>query len=761
MMRTKFLYAGWWVSFVILIGFYVILRFSAWPELDNFQRHEYSHEIYDRNGVLLKVTSLEEGLRRIYTDLDDIPDVVERIFIAAEDSRFYFHPGVDPAAVIRAYFQNKLSHKIVSGASTISMQLAGIIMAREKSYSGKIGEIFDALRLESRLSKYQILELWLNNIPFSFQIEGVSAASLKFLGRHLSLMNTESSLLLAVIPRSPAALNPLRNREASIAAAAGLALKSGLYGIRNPDAFNDIVENLRKVLNQSELFYWPDITPHFSLFTEGQIRSNPVRGRINTSLDSHLNGILEDRINYYLSVSTDNRITNGAGIIIDNMSGEILAYVGSADFRDKKNSGQIDGVRILNQPGSTLKPFLYALAIEEGFRPNSVLPDIPRQMGGPEAYMPMNFDRSFHGPVLLRVALASSMNVPAVYMIDRLGVLNFADYLISLGFESIREQREYVGTGLALGNAEISLMELTCAFSIFPRGGFFLPVTPFSAHGPDNVVDKIMSKNEKLVMQPYTAGIICNILSDNNSRFPGFGAGSIMETKFEAMFKTGTSNQFQNIWALGATPEYTVGIWMGDFSGNTVIGRTGSSLPAAIAAEMLELIHVPNSKFGRVPDSLPIRLCSLSGLRPNEYTPASYIEFLPEGEVPAVSNWHVLSSDIRSENKKVIVNYPGEYRSWLEAKGRAGNISRESGAPKIVYPADNSVFFIDPAVPLSDQVVKVEGTGFFGEAVSVYVNETNVGFSENGSYYFGLQKGEWRIEFRNLKGSSAIEITVK
>ncbi len=765
MMRNRFLYTGWAGSLLLLSAAWLILRFLPYPELDSFIRQEYSLEIYDRNGVLLKVTPLKEGLRRIYRNLDDIPNVVQRVFLAAEDSRFYLHPGVDPLAVIRAFYQNKSAGRIVSGASTISMQLARIVSGRGKGYGGKIREIFDAVRLESRLSKQKILELWLNNIPFSFQTEGVAAASLKFLERELFSMNTESSVLLAVIPRSPASLNPLQNKESAISAAAEFALNTDISGKQNMTDIKDIADSLRKILDKKRGLIWPDITPHFSLYTEGQIESGQRTWRLDTTIDSHLNGILENRINYYLSISTDSRITNGAGLIIDNIGGEILAYVGSANFRDEVNSGQIDGVQILNQPGSTLKPFLYALAVEEGFRPNSVLPDIPQQLGGPEAYLPMNFDRSFHGPVLLRVALASSMNVPAVYMINRLGVLNFTDYLISFGFDSIRRQREYVGTGLALGNAEVSLMELTRAFSIFPGGGLFLSVTPFlnslSTGSSDNTAYKRKGGISNEVMKPYTAGIIRNILMDNNSRFPGFGADSIMDTGFDAMFKTGTSNQFQNIWALGATPEYTVGIWMGDFAGNTVIGRTGSSLPAAIVTEMLGLIHVPGSVFDPVPDSTPVRLCSLSGLLPNKYTPSTYLEFLPVNEMPEISNWHILGPDSGSENKAILTIYPEEYRSWLVLKNRSGMTSTGNGIAEIVYPADNSVFFIDPAVPLSDQILKIESAGFSGKITSVYINGLKIADINNGRYYFQLKKGEWEIEFRSSEGADRIRIVVR
>ncbi len=474
-------------------------------------------------------------------------------------------------------------------------------------------------------------------------------------------------------------------------------------------------------------------------------------------MDLNLNNILEDRINYYIATSGNSRITTGAGLIVRNVSGEILAYIGSANFNDNENSGQIDGVQILNQPGSTLKPFLYALAIEKGFLPNSVLLDIPSQLGGLEIYQPMNFDRTFHGPVLLRVALASSMNIPAVYMINRLGVLNFADYLIELGFESLKSQRENVGSGLALGNAEVSLFELVHGFLVFPNGGVLKNLTPFLYPNKNQYINKDKYLNE--IMKPYTAGIIRDILSDNNSRYPGFGEDNIMHTDFETMFKTGTSNQFQNIWALGSSPHYTVGIWMGDFSGNTVIGRTGSSLPAAIAAEMLELIHTEGSSFEDVPNSKKVRLCTLSGLIPNRYTPSTYFEYLPINAETEISDWHI--PDPGNPDNGILTVYPEEYSSWLELKDRSGIINTGSVFPKITYPLNNSVFYVDPAVPVSDQILKIESIGFSHKSVVVIINGITAGETESGTYNFELKKGKWEIEFRNKLASDRINIVVK
>jgi penicillin-binding protein 1C len=733
---------------VLMFAAILFLRYSEYPELENFRGQEYNLEIYDRDGVLIKIKPLTNGLRRIYRPLSEIPDIVEQIFILTEDSSFYLHPGFDPAAVIRALYQNKTSGRIVSGASTISMQLARIISGKTPGYKGKLIEIFNAIRLESRLGKREILELWLNNIPFSFQVEGVPAASLKFLGRDINFLDIESTLVLAVIPRSPASMNPIRNRDSSIKAASDLGVNLGLLD-------SSELNGIFKYQIPDTPHQWPDITPHFSLYTESILAntfpSNNYPVKIETSISARLNEDLQETINYYISISGDSRITNGAGIIINNRSGEILAYLGSANFNDNSNSGQIDGVQILNQPGSTLKPFLYALGIEMGYRPNSVLPDIPSKFGSTELYQPMNFDGKFHGPVLLRVALASSLNIPAVFMINSVGVDNFTDFLIKIGFKSLIRQREYVGTGLALGNAEVSLFELTRAFSIFPRGGKFLTLTPFKENSglPD------LNNHEKFSLKPYTAGIIQDILSDNNSRYMGFGENNIMDTSFDTMFKTGTSNQFQNIWAIGATPEYTVGIWMGDFSGNTVVGRTGSSLPARIVAEMLELIHTPELQFPEIPNSQAVNLCPLSGLIPNTYTPSIYTEFLPLYEQPEISNWHVSGPD-----NTVLTVYPADYTVWIEKNKLFGDIATDNSFIEILHPADNSVFFIDSSIPIDDQVLKISCEGFFPGELRVYVNGEYSGKTEDGNYNFILNKGTWNIEFRNAADSDIISFEV-
>ena len=269
------------------------------------------------------------------------------------------------------------------------------------------------------------------------------------------------------------------------------------------------------------------------------------------------------------------RISNASILVIDNKTGEPIVWAGNAQFFDEDHSGQSDGVLVRNQPGSSMKPFLYALALETDdehgnplFSPGTILADIPQEFGDEKLYIPSNFNNRYNGPVRFRVALASSLNVPAVYLLNTIGVDNYLNKLFELGFDSLKKSGKEADLGLALGAGEVSLKELVTAFAVFPRDG--------------------KDFNNRQIYHSDTARIICSILSDKAARALGFGYSQTFQTDYPAIFKTGTSNQYQDIVALGATKQYTVGVWMGNFSGQTVVGKTGSSLPAWVAKNFLQ-----------------------------------------------------------------------------------------------------------------------------------------------------------------------------
>jgi penicillin-binding protein 1C len=458
-----------------------------------------------------------------------------------------------------------------------------------------------------------------------------------------------------------------------------------------------------------------------------------------------------------LSTLRDNRVSNGAILAMENATGAIRVYVGSASWFNEEGGGKIDGVRTLNQPGSCLKPFLYALALDGGFGAADVLPDLPTVFGGREAYIPANFNRRFNGPVRFRVALASSLNIPAVYLLERLGVGAFEDYLVSLGFDSVAVRMGSHGTGLALGNAEVSLEELVRGFSVFPRGGS-LPVLRWIEGEDAGEPAESGGEPPRRVMSPYAAALVADILSDRASRFAGFGPAPSLSTEFTALFKTGTANQFQHIWALGATERFTVGVWMGNFSGETVVGRTGSSVPARIAADLLTAMEksagsFPNREQRDILSGLAeeVRICALSGMTAAPACPGAVTEWVPRDRIPPPCSWHGSGP----------VRYPPEYQAWIAERFRSGSV-RQGGSGSIRLPVPGSVYYMDPALPAEAQALRVETSGF-SPGAPVYVDGILQGtLNHAGVYALPLNRGQRRVSVEDGSGAAAaVEFEVR
>ncbi len=575
-------------AILILLAFFLLaVKFSPYKNLRDFRNRQISTRIYDAQGKLIQITAVENGIRREFFPLSEIPPLVQEAFIQSEDKKFYTHYGIDFAAILRAFFQNAREGRTVSGASTITMQLARIIKPNtNRTVLVKISEAFDALRLESRLSKSEILELYLNSVPFGFNTEGIASAARTFFSKTVDELTEEESLCLAVSVRRPSLYNPF------------------------------------KVSPTARKFTYPFEAPHFVRYISN-LPDSPVgkKAEVHTSLYLDLQNKAEDMLSRAVAEYSKNRLSNGAILVCDTQTGEILSWVGSSDFFDEEHNGQVDGVLSQQQPGSSMKPFLYALALENGFSPSSVLPDVPMEFGFEKLYAPQNFNNRFNGPVRLRVALASSLNIPAVCLLNEIGIEKYRKKLFELGFESLKNQD--TGLSIALGGAEVSIFEMTQAFSVFARDGVFVPLRAISHF--DTESNKTQSPNSAKSAQVFdmnTARIISDILSDKEERALGFGYNQAFSTPFPSMFKTGTANQYQNITALGATTKYTVGVWMGNFSGETVVGKTGSSIPAKIARDILVLLQGNKGEDFKKPSQFKkMRICSLSGKLASENCP--------------------------------------------------------------------------------------------------------------------------------------------
>jgi penicillin-binding protein 1C len=612
------------------------------------------------------------------------------------------------------------------------MQLARLIddethNPRNQSLGRKAAEAINALRLETRLSKNEILELYLNSLPFGFNTEGVTSAARTFFSGDLGMLSPSQVFCLAIIPRRPSLYNPLENTPACVAAAQELQTRFS----NNKKARSDwpllaaISEaDWQYTANSARRFAYPFELPHLIRHIGTITHNEPIpRSEIRLSVDLGLQHYLEGAIAGNVSQYYSSRLSNGAAIVINNETGEILAWVGSADFNNNEAAGQIDGVLALNQPGSSMKPFLYAMALENGFLPNMVIADVPMSFGENEVYLPRNFNNRFNGPMLFRASLASSLNIPAVYLLYRLGVLNYRGQLLSLGFDSLESSAEDAGLGLALGNAPVSLEELVRAFSVFPRDGVYLPLTTEQVTN-DRITER--QANSVRIFSADTARLICSFLSDSGARVLAFGSGANFRTSFPVIFKTGTANQYQSIVALGATPLYSAGVWMGNFTGETVIGRTGSSIPAAIVRDTLIVLQgssgIGNGHDFPEPEDWRLqRVCALSGMAPSNACPSVISEYIRHGEENEPCTWH------QTVNGRSEVIYPAEYQAWFTSASRQGSLDYGSRPLEILSPRDGFEYLSSPGIGRDEIPVEVIG----GSEDQLYVTINGGTFNSN------------------------------
>lgn len=734
--------------FLLWLAGRTALALIPFPQLEEFRRRPCSTRVYDREGRLVQVLALEDGLRREWYALSALPPRIAEVFIAAEDRGFYRHGGVDFGALFRAVFQNASAGRTVSGASTISMQLARMVFPRAPdapvTVAVKAAEAWRALRIEAKLSKEEILELYLNSVPFGMQAEGIGSAARTLFGRTPAQLSDAQIHLLAVLLRRPALYNPEKNPAASYSAAMEIGKHTGFAATR---------EEWESAVSVPARFSYPMRLPHLvnhirQQYAAAQKRMPP---ELRLSADAELTETAESLVNTLLEQYRNARLSQGAVLAIDHVNGEILCWSGGNFFRG--DAGQIDGVLVRNQSGSTMKPFLYALALEHGFLPASVLADIPMDFGSSQAYVPLNFNNRYNGPVLLRTALASSLNIPAVYLLWRLGVDNFMQTLAELGFASLAQERERTGLSLALGSGEVTLLELTRAFSVFARAGSLPELSYTLLPGGSTAPPAVQ------VFEPDTAAILCDMLSDGRARALGFGFAEVFRPPYPAIFKTGTSNQFQNILALGSTARYTAGVWMGNFTGETVIRETGSSIPARVVRALLDALteRYPESArpfpqphlFRKVP------VCALSGMAPGAYCPAVTEEFAPVGSASSrpLCSWHVL------QNGTVQVRYPAEYQRWLSGKNDAGSLAPASSL-RILYPADGAAFVFDPSIPPESQMLRVDAAGP-GRSAVLLVNGTPLEtVAPPFFWYVPLVQGDMHLEVRTEYPAAAASVTV-
>lgn len=700
--------------------------------------HFESLFLVDRHGALLReVLSSNEGRSR-WIELEHISPWVIKSLLHTEDRNFYRHRGLDVFALARAAWQNAQSGRIISGGSTLTQQLARQIYELPRQPLGKAVEMWLAMRLERSLSKPEILEQYLNRAPFGNQCFGIAAASRLYFNKPAAHLTLAESAFLVGLPQAPSAYDPFRHPARARARQKRVLQALLRSGVIDSLQFTAARQESLRVAQRPKNF----LAPHAcdlarELLAEERFTSTST---IRLTLDLAIQRNVEKILSNNLQLLARANVTNGAVLVLDNRSGEILALAGSGDYFDAEHDGQVNGALALRQPGSALKPFTYGLGLERGYTTASILADIPTNapiFAGGGDFTPTNYDGRFHGPVRLRTALACSYNVPVVRVLEPMGAELLLQRLRAAGFVSLRQNAQHYGLGLTLGNGEVSLLELTRAYLALANAGRVKNVRLFV----DEKFPALSGVAEQQVFSNEISFILGDILRDDAARAPAFGEGSVLDLPFACAVKTGTTKDFRDNWCVGFTNDYTVGVWLGNFDGSAMKKISGVAGAGPIFREAMLLLH---REFAPLPPTRPQRLskaaiCTASGALPGSFCPNRMDEiFLLDNAPSAACDWHrVIAAPEDKMNlsaqastpklrPRVALFYPALYQPWAKAEGIAQPLllsavidSRSIQHPatsnqqpasslQITFPDEGDIFKIDPILRPEFQTLLLE-----------------------------------------------------
>ena len=766
----------------VVVGLLVVLLGSAglgiraWlftdlPDVDDLDAglHTPSIRITDRYGRPLYEVMGEAKGRHTVVPLEAIPSECVQATIATEDANFYTNPGVDLLAVIRAVWINLRGGEVISGGSTITQQVARNLLLTpeeraERTLTRKLRESILAYRLARRYDKEDILALYLNQTYYGNLAYGIDAAARAYFGKSVSDLNLAECALLAGLPQAPALYDPLTNPDAARerqAVVLGLMTEKGFISEgaaeaarREPLAFASERYNLE--------------APHFVMSVYARLEEllppeTLRRGGlvVRTSLDLDWQHTAERIIHQQLEQLNDppgdeppHNAHNAALVALDPHTGQVLALVGSPDYFDPAISGSINLAIAPRQPGSTMKPFTYAVAFDptrpDPWTPATMVLDVRTSFITREgfAYTPLNYDRREHGPVLVREALASSYNIPAVIALNTIGVDSLLAFVARLGITTFSAPENY-DLSLTLGGGEVRLLELTAAYAAFANGGRAVrPVMILEVSDAEGTA--LFSQSSGVggqVMDPRVAWLISDILSDNNARAPAFTTHSILQIGRPAAVKTGTTTDFRDNWTVGFTPNLVTGVWVGNADGSPMFDVSGISGAGPIWHHFMRAVlrGQPELDFEQPEGLVQVEICSLSGLLPTPDCPYTRREWFIAGTEPAepdtfyqritIDTATGLPADATTpperRREEVFLDLPPQAHEWARREGLPllpDQMALSVNNPRpilfsVVSPEANTIYRIDAALPIEAQRLRVVAVGPPGlHDVTIYLD---------------------------------------
>ncbi|MEM1094659.1 MAG: penicillin-binding protein 1C [Bacteroidota bacterium] len=689
--------------------------------------------VTDRHGVV--IGEHRPGGRARIVNLAALDSLVVEAVVATEDKRFFAHHGVDVQAVFRAVLGNLRAGEVTSGASTLTMQVAKQIRNHSnRNWVDKLFEAHLALRLERSYGKTDIIEAWLNRVPFGNQTFGIEAAAQFYFGKSAAHLSTAETTFLVGLPKAPSQLNPLRHFGAAKQRQQRVLDSLVREGMLRREIANSLHRVPLRLVGAGQRHS----APHLADRLVHSVRTDR-QAEYRTTLDARLQDQVTTLARHH--VRQLRGVHNAAVVVLDNASGDVLSYVGNVDYWDDQHAGQVDGVQMLRQPGSTLKPFTYAIALDsQRYTTASILPDIETNiLEAGAAFSPENYDRVYHGPVSMRQALACSYNVPAVRLAHEFGAEALLKQYRSVGLTSLDRSAGYYGVGITLGNGEVKLMELAEAYAALARGGVYRMARfidwALSMQRDTTFVQQAVSRETGISTE--AAFLIGEVLRDAEAREPAFGRSNPLSLPFPVSVKTGTSKDYRDNWAVGFSPQHTVAVWVGNFDGSPMPWVSGVSGAGPILNGVFQVLG-HGGDFAVPPHLENVAIDPLSGTLPATMSQSTQSVWFMPGTAPTDTSdiYRTVHIDTRTglratqetpegfvEAKQYVV-YPPLYHHWMDEQGLERpppRVSRETetGASveaqvdarlSIQYPDNGTQLHIDPVLNPSFQEVELIGS---------------------------------------------------
>jgi penicillin-binding protein 1C len=815
-----FLKNKWWLFLLAgLIVFISLLIYTFWdlPSVNSLPANleTPSIRITDRNGRLLYDILPEQGGRHAVLSFDDIPKCMKDATIAVEDKNFYSNPGVDFEGILRALWIDVRGGETIAGGSTITQQVARNLLLNqneryERTLRRKLRETILAWELTQKYSKNDILALYLNQVNYGGMAYGIEAATQTYFRKPASDLILPECALLAGLPQAPGLYDPFTNPDLA------KQRQQVVFGLMETQG--DITHEQRVEAEAAPLSYnpapYPIEAPHFiwiikdqldELFLSGKLNSNQSLV-VRTTLDLNDQSLAEQIVARHIEEfkpkpdEINHNVNNAALVILDPHNGEILALVGSADYFDSSIDGALDMATAPRQTGSAFKPFIYALALDpnqpDPWTAATSLLDVSTTFitHNGQPYTPVDYDGREHGPVSAREALASSLNIPAVRTLKKVGVENTINLADHIGITSLGDPQNY-DLSLVLGGGEVSLLQLSTAYASLANGGYYTGnYSILDIRDADGNLLYTQDQTPPLqVFDPRVVWLISDILSDDRAREIGFGLNSTLKIDHTAAVKTGTTTNFHDNWTIGYTPDLLVGVWVGNSNYEAMHDVTGVTGAAPIWNEAMRalLAGKPDEPFVRPDGMKQVEVCDLSGLLPTSVCPHTRMEWFINGTEPTQTDTYYqqiwidaltnsLASDFTPPDRRksiVALNLPVEAQPWARAQGlplladfkQNNDSANQANSLALTSPTPNTTYRITPSLDLSAQQLSIEAVASQSfSKVTIYVDGKILAAFSNPPYqtWWTLSAGEHQFWAEGVTSngetikSDAVTITV-